>query len=112
MPAAAPTPDKALSSVSRLTKSSDLVFALVLIGILAILILPIPGPVLSVLLACNLSLATMVILVAIYTKEALDFSTFPSLLLVTTLFRLSLNVASTRLILLTGTGGSVIEENI
>ncbi|NRA38429.1 MAG: flagellar biosynthesis protein FlhA [Planctomycetes bacterium] len=109
MPTAASPIKPEVSSVSRLSNRSDLIFAAILLSILAILVLPIPGPVLSILLACNLSLAIMVILVAIYTKEALDFSTFPSLLLVTTLFRLSLNVASTRLILLTGTGGSVIE---
>ncbi|HYE04857.1 MAG TPA: FHIPEP family type III secretion protein, partial [Planctomycetota bacterium] len=73
------------------------------------MIIPLPGPVLSLLLVINLSLSLLVLLVAIYAKEALEFSSFPSLLLVTTLMRLSLNVASTRLILLTGTGGSVIE---
>ena len=111
MAASAPAsaPQAALSSVARLTQRSDLFFAVILVSILAVLILPIPGAFLSVLIAANLSLATLVLLVSIYTKEPLEFSTFPSLLLVSTLFRLSLNVASTRLILLTGTGGSVIE---
>ena len=108
-PAPASTPGIGLSSVTRLTQRSDLFFAICLVSILAVLILPVPGALLSVLIAANLSLATLVLMVSIYTKEPLEFSTFPSLLLVTTLFRLSLNVASTRLILLTGTGGSVIE---
>ena len=97
------------TSLGRLTKRSDLVFAVAMIGILGILVLPLPASLLSMFLALNLTLAAMVLLVSLYTKEPLDFSTFPSLLLVTTLFRLGLNVASTRLILLEGQGGSVIE---
>ncbi|MBA3848100.1 MAG: FHIPEP family type III secretion protein, partial [Planctomycetes bacterium] len=98
-----------MSSAERLAKRSEVFFALALVSILAVMIIPLPGSVLSLLLVINLSLSLLVLLVAIYAKEALEFSAFPSLLLVTTLMRLSLNVASTRLILLTGTGGSVIE---
>ncbi len=98
-----------LTSIARLTKRSDVVFAVGMVGIMALLVLPMPPMVISVLLAGNLSLAVLILLVAIYAKEPLEFSTFPSLLLVTTLARLGLNVATTRLILLTGNGGSVIE---
>ena len=77
-----------LGSVARLTKRSDVAFAIFLVSIMAVLVLPVPTAFLSVLLAANLGLAMMVLLVAIYTKEPLEFSTFPSLLLVTTLFRL------------------------
>ena len=98
-----------LTSVARLTRNSDMVFAVAMVGIMALLVLPMPAGIISVFLAGNLSLAVLILLVSIYAREPLEFSTFPSLLLVTTLARLGLNVATTRLILLTGTGGAVIE---
>jgi len=98
-----------LTSAERLGRRSEFWFAIALLGIIGVLLVPLPGSVLSLLLALNLSLSLLVLLAAIYTKEPLEFSSFPSLLLVTTLFRLALNVASTRLILLTGSGGEVIE---
>ncbi len=97
------------TSLDRLTKRTDLIFAIGVVGILAVLILPIPAAILSTLIAFNLALSLVILLVCIYAKEPLEFTSFPGLLLVTTLLRLGLNVASTRLILLTGTGGSVIE---
>ena len=97
------------TSIDRLTKRSELIFALGVVGILAVLVLPVPGPILSTLIAFNLALSLVILLVCIYAKEALEFAAFPSLLLVTTMLRLGLNVASTRLILLTGSGGGVIE---
>jgi flagellar biosynthesis protein FlhA len=97
------------TSIDRLSKRSELIFALGVVGILAVLVLPIPGPILSTIIAFNLALSLVILLVCIYAKEALEFSAFPSLLLVTTMLRLGLNVASTRLILLTGSGGAVIE---
>ncbi len=99
-----------LSSVERLSRRTELWFALGVMAILAVLILPLPHYVLSALLAINICIAVLVLLVCVYAKEPMEFSAFPSLLLVTTLFRLSLNVASTRLILLTGSGGAVIES--
>jgi flagellar biosynthesis protein FlhA len=77
--------------------------------ILATLLIRLPTPVLDMLLACSISLAVAVLIITLSTKEALDLSTFPSLLLFITLFRLSLNVASTRLILLQGSAGKIIE---
>ncbi|MCX5633252.1 MAG: flagellar biosynthesis protein FlhA [Phycisphaerae bacterium] len=68
-----------------------------------------PTPLLDMLLACSLSLAISVLIITIFSKEALELSTFPSLLLFVTLFRLSLNVASTRLILLQGDAGRIIQ---
>ncbi len=97
------------TSLDRLSKRSELFFAIGVVGILAVLVLPIPGPILSALIAFNLALSLVILLVCIYAKEALEFAAFPSLLLVTTMLRLGLNVASTRLILLTGSGGGVIE---
>jgi flagellar biosynthesis protein FlhA len=76
-----------------------------IISILLVMIIPLPPPLLDLLLALNVTLALVTLLVAIYTLEPLEFSIFPSLLLVLTLFRLSLNVSSTRLILLYGNQG-------
>jgi flagellar biosynthesis protein FlhA len=107
MAEAAPSPQPSL--LDRLGRRSELVFAIGFVGVLAVMLLPIPGPVLSALIALNLALSLLILLVCIYAKEPLDFNAFPSLLLATTMFRLGLNVASTRLILLTGSGGGVIE---
>jgi flagellar biosynthesis protein FlhA len=75
------------------------------IGVLAILILPLPPLVLDMLLALNVAVAVLILLVGLSLERPLDFSVFPSRLLITTLFRLGLNVASTRLILLRGGEG-------
>lgn len=75
------------------------------VTILGVMIIPLPPMLLDFLLALNITIAITILLIAMYTVKSLDFSIFPSLLLVTTLFRLSLNVASTRLILLHGNEG-------
>ena len=72
-------------------------------------IIPIPSVLLDVLLAVNLSLAMIVLFNAMFSKEALDMSSFPTILLFTTIFRISLNISSTRLILLTGDPGNVVK---
>ncbi len=72
------------------------------------MILPIPAWLLDILLVINISIALMILLVSMNTKEALEFSIFPSLLLITTLFRLALNVSTTKLILSTGEAGTVV----
>ena len=84
------------------SQNSDLLIAVGLMLILSVMIVPIPPFLLDLLLALTLSISVMILLIAVYSKKPLDFSTFPSVLLVTTLFRLSLNVASTRNILLRG----------
>ena len=83
----------------------DLALPLGIVGILFVMILPMPPLLLDLFLTFNITAAIIILLVAVYVKKPLDFSTFPILLLVTTLFRLSLNVASTRLILLDGAEG-------
>jgi flagellar biosynthesis protein FlhA len=77
--------------------------------ILATLLIPLPTVLLDILLAFSISLALVILIVTLSSKEALELSTFPSLLLFVTLFRLSLNVASTRLILLNGNAGKIIQ---
>jgi len=79
------------------------------IGILVVMIIPIPTMLMDVLLSLNLCIALIILLVSMYTKEALEFSVFPSLLLTITLFRLALNVATTRLILSRADAGQVVE---
>ncbi len=84
------------------TKNSDMFVAIGMLLILSVMIIPVNPTVLDLLLAFTLSLSVLILLMSVYAKRPLDFSTFPSVLLITTLFRLSLNVASTRNILLHG----------
>lgn len=86
---------------------SDSLMVLGVVGILVVMIIPMPPFLLDFLLALNITFAIIVILMAMYTVKPLDFAIFPTLLLITTLFRLSLNVASTRLILLHGNEGAL-----
>jgi flagellar biosynthesis protein FlhA len=88
---------------------SDLAVAATVLLILAIMILPVQTWILDGLLVLNLAIALVVLLVTVYIQQPLRFNVFPSLLLLATLFRLAVNVASTRTILLQGYGGRVIE---
>lgn len=90
-------------------KARDLTVLISVIFIIAMLIIPLPTPLLSVLILCNISLALMVLLTTMNMKEPLEFSIFPSLLLLLTLFRLGLNVSTTRAILTHGDAGGVVE---
>jgi len=87
--------------------ASELITVIGVVGVLVVMIIPLPSIVLDFLLALNITLAITILLMAMYTIRPLDFFIFPPLLLVTTLFRLSLNVASTRLILLHGNEGAL-----
>ena len=89
-------------------KQSDLVLVAGMVGILMVLFTPIPSGLLDFLLIANLSFALLVLLITFYVEKPLQFSTFPSLLLIATLFRLALNIAATRLILSNGDAGQVI----
>ena len=92
-----------------LASYSNVILVMGMFTVLATLLVRLPTPLLDILLACSISLAIAVLIVTLSSKEALELSTFPSLLLFVTLFRLSLNVASTRLILLQGNAGKIIE---
>lgn len=94
-----------LVDISQWKKRTDLMLPIGIVAILFVMILPVPPLALDLLLTFNVTTAIIILLVAVYVKKPLDFSTFPVLLLVTTLFRLALNVASTRLILLHGAEG-------
>jgi len=93
----------------NLGRNQDILLAVCIIGVLLVLVIPIRTPVLDVLLTLNISVAVVVLIMTIYLQEAVEFAVFPSLLLVLTLFRLSLNVASTRLILRDANAGRVID---
>jgi flagellar biosynthesis protein FlhA len=86
---------------------SELTTVIGVVAVLVVMIIPLPSIILDFLLALNITLAITILLMAMYTIRPLDFFIFPPLLLVTTLFRLSLNVASTRLILLHGNEGAL-----
>ncbi len=92
-----------------LASYSNIILALGLVAILATLLIPLPTLLLDTFLACSISLSVAVLIITLSSKEAIELSAFPSLLLFVTLFRLSLNVASTRLILLQGDAGKIIQ---
>ena len=94
-----------LKKYEKYTKNADLMMAIGLMIILAVMIIPLPPILLDLALTGSLTISLLVLLVALYCNSPLEFSVFPSLLLITTLFRLSLNVASTRLILSKGHEG-------
>ncbi len=87
---------------------NDIIFAAGVAAVLVTLLIPLPTAILDVLLAVSIAIGISTLVVVLSTHESIEFSTFPSLLLFVTLFRLSLNVASTRLILLNGDAGEII----
>ncbi|RAL25415.1 EscV/YscV/HrcV family type III secretion system export apparatus protein [Lujinxingia litoralis] len=91
-----------------LKRYSDVFLAGLVVGIIGMMIVPLPTLVLDLLLALNISLAVTLLMVSLYIPSALKIASFPSILLITTLFRLALNVSSTRLILLNADAGEVI----
>ena len=89
--------------------NTDVLVAIAVIGIVLMIIIPLPQALLDVLLAVNITLAIVIILITMFTTSVLQFSVFPTLLLITTLFRLALNISSTRLILTEADAGTIIE---
>src|SRR5690554_3324819 len=101
--------NSSVSMLERVSRFSDLYVVLAVVLIVIMMVLPLPTFLLDILLAANISLSLLILLITMNVSEPLDISVFPSLLLITTLFRLSLNVSSTRLILLTGDPGKIIK---
>ncbi|MGQ9454265.1 MAG: flagellar biosynthesis protein FlhA [Armatimonadota bacterium] len=99
---------KSHSTLGSLTRYSDVFIAFAAVVIVGMMILPMPHWLLDISLCANIALALSILLVTMYTTEPLKFSSFPSLLLLTTLFRLALNISATRLILLHADAGTVI----
>lgn len=92
--------------LSALLQSKDILFAFGVVSIIIMMVVPLPSIILNLFLTLNIALALTILLVSIYNKHALEFSAFPSLLLIATLFRLSLNVSTTRIIL-SGRGATI-----
>lgn len=97
-----------MSLFTRLRRQSDLALVFAVLGILLILFTPIPAVMLDLLILVNFAFALTILLLTFYVSRPVDFSTFPSLLLIATLFRLSLNIAATRLIMSGADAGQVI----
>ena len=97
-------------SLSSILKNNDIIMAIGLVIIVTMMIIPLPPMLLDILLTLNISLAVIILLVCLFIKEPLEYSSFPIILLVSTIFRLGLNVSSTRLILLYGSAGEVINS--
>lgn len=99
-----------IGALSSLLKNNDIIMAIGIVIIVAMMIIPLPPMLLDILLTLNISLSVIILLVCLFIKEPLEYSSFPIILLVATIFRLGLNVSSTRLILLHGSAGEVINS--
>jgi flagellar biosynthesis protein FlhA len=104
--ARAPGFDFSLAGIADLVKRSDLALAFGIMAILVVLILPLPTWLLDISLAFSLSFSILILMTAVFVRKPLEFSSFPAILLITTLLRLALNLASTRLILAHGSTGT------
>ena len=94
-----------MAFIATLQQRGDVIVSVSVVSILGVMILPVPAFVLDILLSFSISLAVVILVSAVTIKRPLDLSAFPSILLMTTLYRLSLNIASTRLVLLKGNEG-------
>ena len=92
-----------------MSRYADIALAFLVVAIIGLMILPMPTALIDALLALNLALSVIILMLATYIPSALSFSVFPSLLLFTTLFRLALSIATTRLILLHANAGHIIQ---
>jgi type III secretion protein V len=99
---------RAQSVLGAITRRSDVMLALALVMILVMMVLPLPTFLIDVFIAINMTTGMVLLMVAIYLPSPLAFSSFPSVLLITTLFRLALNISTTRLILLQADAGEII----
>lgn len=103
-------PGAALKALSwkQLLKHNDVLLAVGIVLVITMMLIPLPPMLLDILLTLNIALSVTILLVTLYTQEPLQYSTFPTILLFSTLFRLGLNVSTTRLILLHGEAGQVV----
>ncbi len=97
-------------TLRKLMGHTDLLAAVGVVMIVSMLVIPLPSALLDLLITCNISAALAIVVATMYLSKALDFSSFPSLLLLTTMFRLAINVSVTRLVLTTGNAGSVVRD--
>jgi flagellar biosynthesis protein FlhA len=97
------------AALKKLSSYSDLIAAGAVVLVVVMMIVPLPAMLLDLFITLNISIALAIVVATLYLPRALDFSSFPSLLLLTTLFRLAINISVTRLILLEGDAGHVVE---
>src|SRR3954470_11160204 len=95
--------------MQKMGKYTDLIAAGVVVLVVVMMIIPLPAVLLDLLITLNISCALAIVVTTMYVQKALEFSVFPTLLLITTLFRLAINVSVTRLILLHGDAGNVVK---
>jgi len=100
--------NSARTSVGLVTKHADLMLVGAVIAVIALMILPMPTPLVDLLISMNLAVSFVIMMMSLYTPSVLGFSSFPTVLLFTTLFRLGLNICTTRLILLQADAGEII----
>jgi flagellar biosynthesis protein FlhA len=98
------------NTISKLLKHTDLVAAVAVVVVVTMLIVPLPSMLLDLFITINISAGLAVVVATMYLQKPLEFSAFPSLLLLTTMFRLAINVSVTRLILTKGSAGSVVHD--
>ncbi|HEV3389733.1 MAG TPA: flagellar biosynthesis protein FlhA [Solirubrobacteraceae bacterium] len=98
------------NTIRKLLKHTDLVAAVAVVVVVTMLIVPLPSMLLDLFITINISAALAVVVATMYLQKPLEFSAFPSLLLLTTMFRLAINVSVTRLILTKGSAGSVVHD--
>lgn len=96
-------------TVKRILGHTDLLAAVAVVCVVTMLVVPLPAALLDLLITLNISAALTIVVATMYLSKALDFASFPSLLLLTTMFRLAINVSVTRLILTSGEAGSVVK---
>ena len=92
----------------KLAKRQDVILAIFIVSVIFMLILPLPTALVDTLIALNMSIAVILLMVAVYLGSPLEFASFPAVLLITTLFRLALSISTTRLVLLQGDAGQII----
>ncbi|WP_088187731.1 flagellar biosynthesis protein FlhA [Desulfosporosinus sp. FKA] len=100
----------AVSMKRRLLNNTDVIAAIGMVGIVVMMVIPLPAALLDLLITLNITGSVLTLMIAFFAKEPLEFSALPSLLLTMTLFRLSLNISTTRLVLLDGYAGQVIQQ--
>lgn len=97
------------AALNMINKSSDLILAMWMLGVVLMIILPLPPVMVDFMITINLAISVFLLMVALYIPSALQLSVFPSLLLITTMFRLGINISSSRQILLHAYAGNVIQ---
>lgn len=95
--------------LGRIGKRKDLMLAVMLLAVVFMMILPLPPLLLDLLIALNITIAVVLLMMSVYVVSPLHFSVFPSVLLVTTLFRLALSISTTRMILLEADAGQIVQ---